>query len=330
MFSHGKWKGVETMKKSMLVLIVGGLLVAVPALAGPLAKEQVSGRANWVVHADVERFRTTQIWEHIRPELDNLGIQEKLLNFETIFTFHPIDDVRNVTIYGKGQDRKNAVALIEGTFDKQKLLAIVGMNPEHEEIGYADRVVHKWVDENKKGPDGLGEITYGCFFQDDLIMIGAGLDAIKHAIDVLKGSARNAANVDFVQPPAGTKGAFLQIMAYDLAQIVGDKPDTAALKQAEQLGLLVGEMEGRPYAGLILKAKSEEAAQAINKMLDGIVAFVTLSGEDNPKLAKLANNVKLSCEHSTVLVRLEADPSTVVQCLKEQWLKKMQKEAQEK
>ena len=318
------------MKKLMLVLIVAGLLVAVPALAGPLAKEQVSALANWVVHADVERFRTTQICELIRPELENLGIQEKLLNFEAIFSFHPIDDVRDVTIYGKGQDRKNAVALIEGTFDKQRLLTIVGMNPEHEEIGYADRVVHKWVDENKKDPDGHGEITYGCFFQDDLIMIGTGLDAIKHAIDVLKGSARNAANVNFVQPPAGTKGAFLQIMAYDLAQIVGDKPDAAVLKQAEQLGLLIGETEGRFYGGLILKAKSEEAAQAINKMLDGIVAFATLSGEENPKLAKLANNVKISCAQSTVLVRLEADPSTVVQCLKEQWLKKMEKQAQEK
>jgi len=307
---------------------VGVLLVAVPALAGPLAKEQVSGGANWVVHVDVEQFRTTRMHQFARPELENLGIEKKLSGFATLFSFHPIDDIRDVTIYGKGQDRKKAVVLIEGVFDKERLLALVGMNPEHEEIEYGDMVLHRWVDENKKDPDGPGQVTYGCFYQDDLIVMGAGLEGVKHAVDVLDGTAADAANVVFSRATEDAKGVFLQVMAHSVGQIVGEEPKAAVLRQTDQVGLVIGEVEGKFYIDLALTAKSEEVAQAINKILEGIIAFAMLTGEEDPKLAELAAMVELSCQLNTVRVHFESDSEAVVQFLKEQWQKKIEKQDQ--
>lgn len=305
------------MKMSMLVLIAGVLLVAVPALAGPLAKEQVSGNANWVVHVDVQQFRTTQMCELARPELENLGIEKKLSDFATFFSFHPIDDLRNVTIYGKGQDRKKAVALIEGTFDKERLLALLGIAPEHEEIQYGDIVLHKWVDQSKKDCDGVGQTTYCCFYHDDLIVMGAGLDGVKHAVDVLDGTTADAANQVFSQPIENAKGVFLQVMANDIRQTIIDHPKAAVLRQAEQFALAAGEVQGKFYIDSRLTAKSEEVAQAINKILDGIIAFTMLAGEDDPKLAELAAMVDLSCRQNIVRVYFESDPACVVKFLAE-------------
>ena len=303
------------MKMSMLVLTVGVLLVAVPALAGPLTKEQVCGSANWVVHVDVEQFRATRVHQLVRPELENLGLEKKLQDFETLFSFHPIDDLRDVTIYGKGEDRNKAVALIEGPFDEEKLVALLGFAPEHEQIEYGDNVLHKWVDEKRKDCDGAPQKTYCCFYRDDLIVMGAALDGVKHAVDVLSGTAGNAADVVFCRSIENAKGAFLQVMAKDLRKTVGNQPKAAVLRQVDQLALAFGEVQGRFYEDFLLTAKSEEVAQAITRIFDGIIAFAVLIGEDAPKLAELAAMVELSCQQNIVHAHFEADSASVVQFL---------------
>lgn len=317
------------MRKSIMVLTVSVLLAAVPTLAGPLLRKRVSNRANWLVHTDHEQFKKTWIGQLIRQELVNLGIEEQLTNFAMIFSFHPLDDVRNVTIYGTGQDRKKAVVLIEGEFDKEQMLTLVRMNPQYEEIKYGDIVLHKWFDENQKDPNGTaGQMMYGCFYQDDLIVMGAGLvDGVKHAVDVLRGSAANAANVIFSQAAQDARGVFFQAMALNVAEIVGEQKEAAALKQSNQVGVAIGEINGTFYLDLELKTKSLEAGQAITKMLEGIIAFAILAGEEEPKLAELAKKVKVNCEDKMVQVRFESDPEPIVQFLKEQWQKKKEQDS---
>lgn len=305
------------MKKSVLVLIAGFSLAASPVLGGPLAKEQVSGRANWVVHVDLEQFRRTQMCEVVRPELENLGIEKKLSDFAMLFSFHPIDDIRDVTIYGENEDRKKAIVLVDAVFDKEKLLALLGLAPEHEEFGYGDFVLHKWVDESKKDCDGAGQTNYCCFYQDDLIVMGAGLDGVKHAIEVLKGSVANAADIVFDAATEDAKGVFLQVMANNIRQTIPDHPKAAVLRQADGFALAAGEVQGKFYIDWRLIAKSEQVAQAINKILDGIIAFAMLTGEEDPKLAELAAMVDLSCQQNIVRVYFESDPACVVRFLAE-------------
>lgn len=318
------------MRNLMTVLMVGVLLAAVPALGGPLVKSRVSGSANWVAHVDNERFNNTQIGRLIREELRNQGVEEELTNFANIFSFHPLNDVRNVTAYGQGQNPEKAVVLIEGKFDKEQLLAILRFNPSYEEAKYGDIVIHSWVDEEKQdlNDSNVGRM-YGCFYNDELVVMGAGLEAVKQAIDVLNGSARNAASGVFSQAALNTKGAFFTAAANNVGEIVGEDPEAAVLREGDKLGLAIGETENKFYIDLSLTAKSEEAAQAISKIAEGIIAFVTLSGQEQPKLAELAKKVKLSCEQNTVRFHFESDPEAVVQFLKEQWNIKQEKAAQE-
>lgn len=108
--------------------------------------------------------------------------------------------------------------------------------------------------------------------------------------------------------------------------MVGDDPDAAALKQTDQLGLAIGEVEGKFYIELSLTAKSEEAAQAITQILEGILAFLSLPNEEQPKLAELVKKVKVTCELNNVYISFGSDPEAVVQFLKEQWQKNHEKE----
>ncbi len=315
------------MRKLMMVLMVGVLLAAIPALGGPLVKSRVSGSANWVAHVDNEQFNSTLIGQLIREDLKNQGVEEELTNFATVFSFHPLDDVRNVTIYGSGQDRQKAVVLIEGKFNKERLLALLRLNPSYQEIEYGEIVVHSWVDKKKDDPD-TSETKYGCFYDDELVVMGASLEAVKHAIDVLNGSAENAVSGVFSQAALDAEGAFFQVAANNVGEVVGEEPEAAVLRQTSELGLAIGEIEGNFYVDLELKTKSEEAAQAISKIAEGIIALAALAGEEQPGLAEMAKKVKLSCERNMVRVHFESDPEKVFSFLKEQWKIKQEKAAQ--
>jgi hypothetical protein len=312
------------MKKLLMVLALTMLLVEGSVLAGTLAMEQVGGSANWVVHANQEQFKNTQTGRLIRKEMVELGIEEGLTNFATIFSFHPLDDVRDVTIYGTGKDREKAVVLIDGFFDKERILSLLRMNPRYKEIKHSDIILHQWLDENQKDPN---QMMYGCFYKNDLIVMSSGLDAVKQELDVLNGKAKSSSGEIFSQAALSAKGAFFQAAGKRVGEMVGQDPQAAALKQSDQLGLAIGEADGTFYIELGLTAVSEEAAGAITKMLDGIIAFVSLPNEAQPKLPELAKKVKINCQDKTVKVKFESEPEVVVQFLKEEWQKNQQKES---
>jgi uncharacterized protein YjbJ (UPF0337 family) len=314
------------MKKLLMVLVTGILVLESSTLAGPLVLEQVSGGASWVVHANQEQFKKTQTGQLIRKEMVNLGIEDNLSNFAMVFSFHPLDDVRDVTIYGTAKDPEKAVALIDGFFDKERILSLLRMNPRYQEIQYGDIALHQWIDENQKDPNKL---MYGCFYKDDLIVMSAGLDAVKQQVDVLKGKAKCTTGEIFNQAVLAANGAFFQAVGKRVGELIGEQedPQAAALKQTDQLGIVVGESEGDFYIDLGLIAKSADAAQAITQILEGIIAFVSLPNQETPLLAEMAKKVKVSCELNKVQIRFESEPEAVVQFLKEQWQKNTKKDS---
>ena len=167
------------MRRSMFVVAVSVLLAGASVLGGPIDKSQVSAGANWVVHTDTEQFNKSKIGQLIRQELENVGLMEKLNDFATVFSFHPLNDVRDVTLYGSGKDREKAVVMVDGRFDKEQLLALLRMNPEYDEIEYGDMTLYKWLhEENKEGEESKSHLMYGCFHTADMVVMSAGLETL--------------------------------------------------------------------------------------------------------------------------------------------------------
>ena len=315
------------MRRLMTVLTVSVLLTVVPAIGDPLLKTQVGADADWVAHLNLEQLVKSQLGRLIRAELAKQGIEEQLQGFQTLFSFHPIDDIRDVTIYGNGNDREKAVALFEGNFDKDKLVALVRMNPEYKEIKHGDIVVHSWVDENKKDPNGPEQRMYGCAYKDNMVVLGAGLGAVKQAVDVLKGNAPNAAAV-FKQEILTNKGAFFQVAANAVNDLADHQNEAALLEQTDKLGAVIGEDDGKFYVNLTLRAESEEVAQNVKQMIEGIIAFLALAGSEQPALAELASKLELSSVGRAVAINFESSTESVFAFVKDIWQAEKNKKEQ--
>jgi len=316
------------MKRAIVLASITLLATLAPAFAGPLVRSEVSARANWVVHINHEMLVNSQTGQLIRAELAKTGLEQKLADFKNIFSFHPLDDIRDATLYGIDDDQDKAVVLIDGSFNADTLVSLVTMNPEYAQVKYGDLTVHSWVDENKKDPDKLGKRMYGCIPKPGLVVMSSGLDAVKQAVDVLEGSAPNAGGGRFGQGSLDATGAFITVAVNTVGRVAGDQEKAAVLKNAEELGAAIGEDKGKFYINLSVKAATGEAALNIKKVADGMIAFLALAGGKEPALADLAKKLSLSSVDRTVTLYFEATPQEVVDSLKKQWQAEKQKRAE--
>lgn len=307
------------MRKSIPVILLCANLLAIPALAGPIAKSQVAKTANWVVHIDNDLFKSTQLGKLVRAELTTLGVDKKLEELTAILSFNPLEDIRDVTLYGTGTDQDKAVVILDGKFDSEKIATLLSFNPHYEQTPYNGTTIHRWIDE-KKDPD-TAKPTYGCFVGPDIAVISSGLQTVQNAVDVLKGDLPNAKTGVFEQAELEARGGFLQVAANQVGDMAAQQQQTALLKQAKEIGFVIGEADGDFYIDLGLTAISEEGAINIKKLIDGILAFASLSGDDRPRLADLATKVQATRIEDTIRIRFLTSSVSLMDMIKEQWEK---------
>ncbi|MBN2590215.1 MAG: hypothetical protein JXA96_10170 [Sedimentisphaerales bacterium] len=304
------------MDKLRIILVLNILLFAGMFASGSVPIERIGLDANWFAQFDCGLFLKSVSGEAIKKHLTELDVEKRLEDFAIYFGFNPLEDVQNVMLYGQGNDRDKAVLLIEGKFNKERLLALVGMNAEFKEIVYDDITIQQWRETDKNVQQSAeGRMIYGCFFRDDLIMLCSGLSCLKDAIDVMKGTRKSTSEEIFKDSLLLDSNVFLHIAAKDIAQLLGDEPNAAVLKQTEQIIIGVGQDSENIFACVKLKAKSQETARNISKLVDGIIALLSLAGDEQPELAKIGQMIKLTTDYDKVEIRLELEPALVQQII---------------
>lgn len=297
---------------SMIVLAAALSVAAVPTFGAPLQTSEVHPTATWVAHIDMEAFRASDIGKMVMAELQKQGLDQKFESFATIFSFHPLRDLRNVTLYGRGADRDHAVAVVNGKLDTQKLLAFVRLNPQHQEIPYKGGTIHRWRHETD-------QMLHGFVHDESRVVVGAGQEAVQQAVDALKGQATGTATNLFKQIPEGRGRVFLQAAATGIGDIAGQNPQAAVLRQTDSLALTVGEATENVFGELSLLGQTTEGAENMNQTLLGIFSMFQLMGGEQPQLAELAKSIRLSVTDRTIRIRFEMVSKSLFEMIKTQW-----------
>lgn len=329
------------MKNFIAIFIAGLLFVNVAIFAGPIDKGQVSKDAKWVAHLDNDQLGKSVIGGLIRQNLEQTGALAEMEDFNALFSFDPFVDINDITIYGREKDKDKFVVIFDGNFDKEELLKIVPPDMQHEVINYGQSELHIWQGEaqaNKRYMgldlkyDGeikletrQGEVQindqvvnpaiYGCFYSDRLIVLSPSLDSIKSAIDVLNGTAENAGESDFIVDSYGNESIFFRAFVKGVGTIAGQEPKAAILQQTDTLELVIGESDGLFFVNVDLVTKSEEIAEAIGTMIEGILAFAVVASDNEPQVAELASKVTVLSIENSVQIRFESEPESVMELL---------------
>lgn len=312
------------MKKSHSILIAIILLFAsTDAFAGQIDKSMVSGDANWVVHGDMEKFNETRIAKLVRGELAAGGGDKSLVVFKSIYSIHPLDDIRGMTIYGEGKDKAKAVALIRGDFDKGVLVNLLQKNSSYGEQKHGDYDIAGWFDGKS------GEKRYGCFHGKDIIVIGTSPDTVGKSLDVLDGKAKNSEQKGHFKSLESNNDAFLVAAANGVGKMAQNWEKAMMLKNTEQSCLTVGESKGNISIDLSLVATSSQTAEELTQLIQGVVALLNLAGQEQPQIAQLASAIKVVTRRDTVRLHFEYDVDKISELVKAEWKKKQAQQAEQ-
>ncbi len=274
----------------LLCVMVAGFLLSAVGFAGPLNKAQVPAGSQWVFHADYQAFTSSEMGQLVRQEIA-LHHQAKIDALKQLLGTDLLNDIYGLTVFGPDGNEANATVLIHGRFDRDKLLALLALNPAYGESLYGSSKLYHWQEEMR------GKNQVGTFAADDLIVISQTEEAIQGVLDVLAGQGKSLAadrSASLGNLTEGIDGAFVAVAAVGLSELAGDNEQAAVLKNSRMLAILADESEGQMRLSVQLETNNAEAAQQVEQIARGMLAFASLQMQNKPELLSLLQGCSLT------------------------------------
>lgn len=293
----------------VLVLVVLGCWGI--GFGGVLNQKQIASTSAWVVHADLNVFRASQIGQLVTAEI-KAKHQEKIDALQVLLGSNLMTDLDSVTLYGPDAEESNVVSLIQGHYDREKLLAFLKLNPAYAETSKEGYTMYSWLDEKRN------KEQVGTFAAEDLIIISQTPAALQTAMDVLAGkqpSLADKADEPLFSLTQAPEGAFLIAAAEGLSKLAGQE-HAAILKNSNFMVFITGEQAGNLTAHLKLESETDESALQIEQVVRGMLAFMTLQMKDQPMLQKLLQSSVITRDGRKLEFKLSAPSQEVFDLVK--------------
>lgn len=262
----------DAMKSVLLPLLV----FLAPLRAAELDPARIPATAKWQLHADLDAMRASGTGKTLFALLE-AEHGKQLRAFKRMFSLHPLNDLRDITLYGDGK-ADHAVALIHGTFNRAHIEDVVGAAEGHETRSHGGVTVHRWKD---KGVD-----QHAAFANPDLLVFSRQAHLLQEALDVLAAKAPAGAD-PFLQADGGRP---LISASARLAEIELPEDQARLVRMVRTLRLAAHEHEGRFLLRMDAETADATDADRLRRMLDGVLAFAEAS---DPKLDGLDLQARL-------------------------------------
>jgi hypothetical protein len=292
---------------------------AVSAKGTPLAKNQVSSEAKWLLHFDLDNFRETKIGAFVIKDVLQKKFEKEFNKAAALLQDKPKIDFqkfRSITAYGANyESHSDSVLLIQTGQDMHKILdSFVSNDKKSETSGPA--IPLKKLSEGALTFYSLNGDIYGSIFADNLLLISKSKEQIEKAHGVLAGSSPNLKSKDaFAAFSAVPNSFFFLAIAEAFNAKAAIPPQAKVLQMAEGGRLVVGEKTNHLFLDLSLRGKSAEVTTQIQQIVQGAVALIALSQGENEDLMRLAQSLKVSTRDNFVTLTLEYPVSKAIEKL---------------
>ncbi|MBM4102471.1 MAG: hypothetical protein FJ263_00265 [Planctomycetes bacterium] len=298
--------------KTILVILLAVCLVSGLSTAEPLNKNHISADAKWIFHVDFEAFRATQLGRLVQDDIRQ-NWQPKIDALNQLFGSDLTRDITAMTLFGSKAGEENASLLIYGKFNKEKLTALLTLNGSYKKSDYNGSALHHWVDDRDQ------KNRVGAFAQDNLIVISRTESNVTSVLDILSGKASSLAQqqanpiVPLTEVP---QAAFVLAAAVGLDELSQDDKNAAILQNSKLMAFVGSEDQDSVITRLRLETKDTQAAEQIEMVLRGILAFTTLRQKDNPDIAALIGACKITRDQSMLNVQFQYPSQALMNILK--------------
>ncbi len=289
------------------VAIVLGFATVVQA--EPLDLKQVSADAKWVAHVDVDAIRASTVAQKAYQQCleKHKDAEKHLAKVREKLGMDPTKDLHGVTFYGKQLKKHTGVVIVQANADRKHLLAKVKEAPDYRAVTYGSHKLHTWT--HRKGKKDEHAVV-GCFHKPTVIVFGRTAVDVSEALDVLDGKSSGLAGSNsplIAEIPAGA------IFLAGATGLDGDElPCKSPLvKQSEALSIALGEHGGESFAMAKLATKSDEVADQVKAVVEGVRAMAALRHGSDADAMKIVKALKVAVADKAVTVELRVSADEV-------------------
>ncbi len=291
------------------------VLASTTALAGPAAPKRICGSAAWAVHVDVEALTESALAAGMVELITGKDSPIPAGNARRIAEcWKKVGTVKSVTLFGPSIEEAEAVVTAELVkYDRREIEKFLGVVEGGVTRAHGKHTLHEFVAKSgrgKRGHRGKGgvDLRYVCFYDANTIIAGGDLRRLGQALDLLDGKGKAlAADSELAGLLTPTKGSVLIAAATgvkDLAAAAEERDPAVGvavmLKKVQGLRVEIGELEGEAFIAVKGVMATEQDAQNIRKMGEGLLALASLQPQEDKDVAALLQAIKISGEGKAV------------------------------
>lgn len=281
-------------------------LLATGALHAALNPAIVSADARWMIHADLDALRTTALGQELVAAIEKAQAQHTggTIGLDVA---KALATVGSVTAYGANlaADPKaiDGALIVQGTPDLRKIAESALLQATLAEpkvfAEAADFPFPAYTISNLRPKASDIAALIVAFPPEPAIIIGKSKAQLLKAHDVVRGAAPSLATASgspLSRFTAGAAGAYLFAASVVPAENVfpENAPQTRMLRLADAGALALGERGENTFAHAELLASSGANADKLTKILQGMVAALSLAETTDKQLAEFINSTSVN------------------------------------
>jgi hypothetical protein len=305
------------MKTLTAIALAAATAAANPLAANDIRTESVSAEAKWLLHLNLDTFRETSIGKYLFESFVKPRADETPMGFR-IKTEDIYEGVHAITAYGNTYQvdtdaigvllirmEENLKSIFEAALIQQE--AAGGENPDIRTVQADPYSVYTKGDE-----------LFAAILPQDVVVISKSLDQLVSAVDVVEDRAPglDESDSDFSGMTRAGGTFFFLATAEGFNQSGAIPPQARVLQMAEAARLALGEGPDDLFLNLTLMAQNEKVRDQLAKIIQGLLALVSLTQIDNQDLAELALNTEVVSQGREVTVALNYPVEQVLQLVK--------------
>jgi hypothetical protein len=321
----------------MRVMMSGAIMVfgfGIALEAAPLQREIVSAEAKWLLHADLDNLRQTQLGRRLFTDVIQKSLAKTLADLNHNFNLElDVDKLESITAYGesfRAKPKSDGVLLLRTGMKVDQLLQTLVA----QQTNLAPQMDVGAVELVQQEPYKLYGVEGELFLVPwrSMLLASQSRSQLDKAMQVIEGKKPNLkssrAFADFPSPPEAF--FFLAVAeGFNPDQEKPEKdqeendpfnkiaknlpPQAKILQMADGGRVVLGEKADNVFVHLALKAKTKDSAIQIQQVLQGMSALLALSKANNPDF--FLPPINITTETRTVLINVDYPVDKVLRAL---------------
>lgn len=299
------------MKKRIRILITSGLSL-IPLLPLPAAIDTkiVDADAQWVMHLDIDSLRESTLG---KEAVKQIAIAEARTPSpsDRINTKELLTALTRVTAFGtnlsQAPENVDGALVLEGTPELRKMtlnvMTAATVNRPKAVIKLTDMPFDAYV---------VNGSVFVALPPEPIVLVSKSKAQLLRAHEVFSGKAKSLAEAKksplngLIQAEAGSFG-FAAAAVPQEKFFPEDAPQAQVFQMTDSASFHFGEHSGRTFVRADLHADSNDVAEKLLKIVEGLNAMLSLSEPENKHLAELARSVVVNATRNQKVVTVRVD-----------------------